>query len=71
MQADAGDIGTLVSAVVPTPLRPYGTAAMSAIAPFTTTDLNGETVTEEIFGRAKLTMVNIWGTCLLYTSNMR
>ena len=35
---------------------------MSAIAPFTTTDLNGETVTEEIFGRAKLTMVNIWGT---------
>lgn len=62
MQADAGDIGTLVSAVVPTPLRPYGTAAMSAIAPFTTTDLNGETVTEEIFGRAKLTMVNIWAT---------
>lgn len=62
MQADAGDIGTLVSVEVPTPLRPYGTAAMTAIAPFTTTDLNGETVTEEIFSRAKLTMVNVWGT---------
>lgn len=62
MQTDADHIGSLVSAAVPTPLRPYGTAAMTAIAPFTTTDLNGETVTEEIFTRARLTMVNIWGT---------
>lgn len=62
MQEDARNINGLVSATVPTPLRPYGTAAMSAIAPFSTTDLNGETVTEEIFSRAKLTMVNVWGT---------
>lgn len=62
MQADAGNIGALITADIPTPIRPYGTAAMTAIAPFTTTDLQGETVTEEIFSRAKLTMVNVWGT---------
>lgn len=35
---------------------------MSAFPAFTTTDLNGNTVTEAIFADKELTVVNVWGT---------
>lgn len=36
--------------------------SMSAFPAFTTTDLNGNTVTEAIFADKELTVVNVWGT---------
>lgn len=42
--------------------REDGTEAEPSFSHFTATDLDGNTVTEDIFKDYKLTMINIWGT---------
>lgn len=45
-----------------TQTRQEDSADASAFPSFTTTDLDGNTVTESIFGEKDLTVLNIWGT---------
>lgn len=50
------------NAAAKTPTVPSMTAARLAVPAFTTQDLDGNTVTNALFSRADVTVLNVWGT---------
>lgn len=50
------------NAAAKTPAVPSMTAARLSVPAFTTQDLDGNTVTDALFRRADVTVLNVWGT---------